>query len=632
MLPNNYPYNLNTVNAPGGTPTSQHSGATPAATNPLDPALTDSGSLPPLWTVEPDFDTQWFPYFAPADFDLEMLDFSLPGGATMPIDAMMGLSPPPSANPADSCGLDGEPDLMPRAETHVQRSWHTFFSEQAPSGYETPNGVSNRYHIDETYHKSLADRLQPRVQSGRLPSITFLNLCIEAYFTNFHPMFPIIHAPSFRPRSQNGLLLLSICSIGSLFLGSSQAVSHGIDMYERLNKAILASWETLITKPGLSKLIALQGSAIGQIFGLLMGRPKDLTQIELFHGSLIAWARKLRLFDLDDSKPDVSELGRQDLDEAWKQWCHHEEKKRIVLAIFLLDSELGSFFHHDPVLRHTLDQIPRTSSNEVFAAPTSTAWKTAMINQAARRTVTDSTTGPGDTVSLCNLPDTTSDFGLYVMLERIGSVVCDSRRTVFPDRSSAFSCRNLLESWYSKYRRTAMFERHASSLMMLWHSIFMTLHMNLDVLESACGRDGMAAAEKVRQDAQTWARSGDAKRCIIHAILAQKHFERMSLGVEPPIHAPLCLYRCGIAWFCYSQFGDGLQPQGEDDLDLTELQLLRINGRALLMEELKPQDGRPAASPLFRIIDLLRRISHWKVALNLASTLSALFEAENSLF
>lgn len=255
-----------------------------------------------------------------------------------------------------------------------------------------------------------------------------------------------------------------------------------------------------------------------------------------------------------------------------------------------------------------------------------------MMNQAAHRAVNDSLTVPEDSVNPSSFPEISSDFGIYVMLERIGSLAYDCRRTVRPDPSTAFRCQHLLKTWYTKYRQTSMFERQAPSLMMLWHSIFMSLHMNLDILESACGRDGVAAAEKHRQDAQTWARSTDSKRCIIHAILVERHFERIPLGVVPPIHAPLSLYRCGIARFCYAQFGDGLQAQAEDDLDMPELQLLQINGLALLLEVLKPQNGRPAASPLLKIIDLLRRISHWKVSHNLASTLLALFEAENSLF
>jgi hypothetical protein len=61
------------------------------------------------------------------------------------------------------------------------------------------------------------------------------------YFSRFNPIFPILHGPTFRPSAENGLLLISICSVGSLFVGSAEAAHQGYILFERLNKAVLAS-------------------------------------------------------------------------------------------------------------------------------------------------------------------------------------------------------------------------------------------------------------------------------------------------------------------------------------------------------------------------------------------------------
>lgn len=61
------------------------------------------------------------------------------------------------------------------------------------------------------------------------------------YFAKFNTIFPIIHSQTFRPTPKNSLLLLSICSIGSLLIGSRGAAAQGRRIFERLNKAILAS-------------------------------------------------------------------------------------------------------------------------------------------------------------------------------------------------------------------------------------------------------------------------------------------------------------------------------------------------------------------------------------------------------
>jgi len=69
----------------------------------------------------------------------------------------------------------------------------------------------------------------------------FQNLCIQTYITRFNPIFPIVHVPTFRPSTEKSLLLLSMCSMGSLFVGSSRAAAQGLKIFRRLNKAILAT-------------------------------------------------------------------------------------------------------------------------------------------------------------------------------------------------------------------------------------------------------------------------------------------------------------------------------------------------------------------------------------------------------
>ena len=209
---------------------------------------------PALWGYRPD--RAWETLLTGNDFDLDAVNMSLLYAAAdyVPvIDAVPGLDATRSiSQPAPNTEHDHAEE---RAMT-VQKKWHTF-SEKASSGQMTPNLPQEGF-IDEPYRKRLAERLQQRVQPGILPSTPFLvsffvkrnmkliligqkDLCIQAYFSKFHRLFPVVHIPTFRPGAQNSVLLLSICSAGSLFIGSPRALTHGISMFERLNKAILAS-------------------------------------------------------------------------------------------------------------------------------------------------------------------------------------------------------------------------------------------------------------------------------------------------------------------------------------------------------------------------------------------------------
>ena len=190
---------------------------------------------------------QFDPSWTGTNLDLDAVNLSLL--------QMQTLENPSTLNALESFAA---PHVASNAEINlVQRKWHTF-SELAPSGQTTPTLIQERSHMDEEYRRKLAESLRQQVQMGILPSTAFLvvplsfrtagssaeshqDLCVEAYFKHFHPIFPIIHAPTFRPCTQKAVLLLSICSVGSLFLGSPRAIAHGISIYERLNKAILTS-------------------------------------------------------------------------------------------------------------------------------------------------------------------------------------------------------------------------------------------------------------------------------------------------------------------------------------------------------------------------------------------------------
>lgn len=66
-------------------------------------------------------------------------------------------------------------------------------------------------------------------------------LCLQMFLTRFNPILPVIHLPTFRLSSNQPLLLMAMCTLGTLFLGSPLAKSMGKKMLDQLHKASLAS-------------------------------------------------------------------------------------------------------------------------------------------------------------------------------------------------------------------------------------------------------------------------------------------------------------------------------------------------------------------------------------------------------
>src|SRR5882757_9993908 len=66
-------------------------------------------------------------------------------------------------------------------------------------------------------------------------------LCLQMYFHRVNPSFPIFHAPTFRPTQENGFLLLALCALGCLFLGTEEAARYGATLFERILRAMMTS-------------------------------------------------------------------------------------------------------------------------------------------------------------------------------------------------------------------------------------------------------------------------------------------------------------------------------------------------------------------------------------------------------
>lgn len=69
----------------------------------------------------------------------------------------------------------------------------------------------------------------------------FLDSCLHLYFRDFHPSFPVIHKPTFSRDRASPLLLLSMCSIGCMFVGTQGAKENGLWIYERLHYVVVVT-------------------------------------------------------------------------------------------------------------------------------------------------------------------------------------------------------------------------------------------------------------------------------------------------------------------------------------------------------------------------------------------------------
>lgn len=242
-------------------------------------------------------------------------------------------------------------------------------------------------------------------------------------------------------------------------------------------------------------------------------------------------------------------------------------------------------------------------------ATTASGWKTLMIQSQYNPPV------PTQTF----LSTHTSEFVLTGMLEAISALATEENRDVL-------KCHALLTTWRKQYSPANSLLSWVS-LLILWHSIFIQLHVDFDTLEIALGRDGYEASCKALPHVQQWVVSLDARRCMLHTILIQNLFGSLPVGGESAIYIPLCLYHCGIIMACHWFFGDRnkvkVNIEEVDYLDFVEFQL---GGGEDSLKRASSESKSLAINPVFRFAGLLYRIGHWRLAHSLAASLLALVD------
>lgn len=532
-------------------------------------------------------------------------------------------------------------------------------AEVPPSGPATP--PESQVEVDDSYRQTLNQSLQIRpIHEQTLPSADFLNLCVRSYFARFHPVFPVVHAPTFRPSKANSMVLLSICSVGSLFTGSAHAVRQGVQIFERLHKAVLANWDRLIARGIDEKVSLIQTAIIGQTFGLLSGEPRHLAIVDAFNGTLISWARRSSTFKTKKLRGlNLNHLGPTELEKKWREWAKNEELIRIALSVHIHDAELAAIFHHEPFLRHNTRQLPVAASNQTFMAARAEDWRVSYVNDPSNFDSDDLTPASIDAnvdFDILAMPSN-SYFTAYTVLEGICVNIIESRvsargMTTTPAAGTMLEISDLLTTFHGRFLQgAAPWEPDHMDMSILWHLAYMCMCADFDLLERAIGREGADLSPEDQIAVVNWANSDQARRCVVHGLIIQKKLENLPLGFEPSIHVPRAMFRAGIAWFCYTRFGSrggagaGANADAQrapasaaavvgvgDGLDFPEFKIVGVNPALLLFQANGYKHGRPSTTEinaaLSGLTDLLRRIGHWEIARRFAAILGALLHNE----
>ncbi|KAL5324757.1 hypothetical protein ACEPPN_005874 [Leptodophora sp. 'Broadleaf-Isolate-01'] len=405
----------------------------------------------------------------------------------------------------------------------------------------------------------------------------------------------------------------------------------------------MASWETVLVSGKSEGLAMTQAGVIGQTFGMLSGRPKDLLVVQALHGTVITvsdpaplvirsktaepsadetytgqWARRCGIFE-SSGFHKVTNTPELNADNAWKRWAKREERSRVATALYIHDAEYSALFNTAPLLRHSVSKLPSLCSNDLWEAPSAGEWKTVA-----------SQTPTASNLSATRMPSPVGldkpephQFRAYCELEGIAASISEARDLGTLPEASHDQVMALLQFQDRNAHPEIATDSDPFCLGILWHLTFISLFADMNRLELCVGRDGYEQSQRHLDYARSWAQSQDARRCVIHGVLILQKAETMAIGASPEIHVPRALFAAALVWYCYTEFGrDSLEDGPIRKTEAPELKKLSICSQNLLFEAHGFKHSRPTSLEsriICRLHDLLIRIGHWEISRKFAS-------------
>jgi hypothetical protein len=308
---------------------------------------------------------------------------------------------------------------------------------------------------------------------------------------------------------------------------------------------------------------------------------------------------------------------------------------------------MAMLLHYEPILRHRVKAIPLASCTDPFSACAVNTWAHLIKQDPSTAPTYPSCPHTGraavtsDAIQVSGHRCSHSMFTAYMLLEGISASICEDRILGQLDPAASQRYERDLISWYARYHEPVKQRSDPLCLIVLWHSIFMSLLADFHSLELAVGKEGPTAAATAMASLAQWSLATNTKRCLLHAFLLQKLLQSVPLGRVMAIHVPRCLFSAAVAWAAYlactSRDGHddalhgALWPSAEDLDSLPEMHILARDVAPEWLEAFSSESGSLTsikANTLCVLADLLRQLGHWGIAQKFTRILTPLIHHE----
>ncbi|KAF3797461.1 hypothetical protein GCG54_00005215 [Colletotrichum gloeosporioides] len=208
----------------------------------------------------------------------------------------------------------------------------------------------------------------------RIPPGPVLNAWMQLYFEFFHPVFPILHKPSFTSKKRHWLLMFAVAAVGAQFSNIPDARRCSRAMHElvRRQSAAMCERENYMSR----ELWMLQTIVLNRVGLMYDGDRRSLEVAEITQALPITLARRKGFFNNLLPMQKFSQL-QLPLTHKWQIWVLDEERRRLGFSVWvtqLLDAAFASNFELSRLVRVSELQIPLPQPDDRWAAANAQSW------------------------------------------------------------------------------------------------------------------------------------------------------------------------------------------------------------------------------------------------------------------
>ncbi|KAH6954792.1 hypothetical protein DER45DRAFT_596627 [Fusarium avenaceum] len=320
-----------------------------------------------------------------------------------------------------------------------------------------------------------------------MPTVDILDSSLDFYFQFFHPILPFIHKSTFDARNTPSPLLLAMCLVGLSYL-------HRIE-----------------TKAFLDDIDTYQAYAL-------------CTQT-------LVLADRQGLFSAEDGEGAIVKLvhGASDPHNIWKAWARVESIKRLICCLIYLDMAYARLMGTSGVIEIDKVEIHLPCDDSLFDDSTNASTFLRLIQEGAQTTTPRINIRDFHMTSTSKLNENSTQTllrSLYLRLIAANTRLSNKESQNLASRSASPVERLVMDEGSKaiisdlvllpKIHADVLCGRHQNNALG-WHYLCIILTADVDLLETACGRDGLEAAEASLVDVFKWSKSSSARRALLHA-------------------------------------------------------------------------------------------------------------------